>query len=46
LSYIKYGTQLGWLVDPQERLVLVFQRSQELEVFEGEQVLPVLEVLE
>lgn len=46
LYCLKYGTKLGWLVDPQERLVLVFKPKQEPEVFEGEQVLPVLEVLE
>ncbi len=46
LFCLKYGTQLGWLVDPQERLVLVFKPKQEPEVFEGEQILPVLEVLE
>lgn len=45
LFCLKYGTQLGWLIDPQERLVLVFRRSQEPEVFEGEQILPALEVL-
>jgi Uma2 family endonuclease len=45
LFCLKYGTQLGWLIDPQERLVLVFKRLQEPEIFEGEQILPVLEVL-
>ncbi|MGB3401762.1 MAG: Uma2 family endonuclease [Microcoleaceae cyanobacterium] len=45
LFCLKYGTKLGWLIDPQERLVLVFKPKQEPEIFEGEQVLPVLEVL-
>ncbi len=45
LFCLKQGTKLGWLVDPKERLVLVFKPDQQLESFEGEQVLPVLEVL-
>ncbi|EAW38555.1 Uma2 family endonuclease [Lyngbya sp. PCC 8106] len=45
LFCLKQGTKLGWLVDPKERLVLVFKPDQQLESFEGEQILPVLEVL-
>ncbi|WRH68134.1 MAG: hypothetical protein RSE13_07765 [Planktothrix sp. GU0601_MAG3] len=30
---------------PQERLVLVFKPKQQPEVFEGEQILPVLDIL-
>lgn len=46
LFCLKQGTKLGWLVEPQERLVLVFKPNQQPEFFESEQVLPVLEVLE
>lgn len=44
-SLLQQGTKLGWLVDPKERLVLVFKPQQQPEVLEAEQVLPVLEVL-
>ncbi|WP_367997216.1 Uma2 family endonuclease [Planktothrix pseudagardhii] len=45
LFCLKHQTQLGWLIDPQERLILVFKPKQELEVFEGEQILPILDSL-
>ncbi|CAC5342802.1 hypothetical protein PA905_17920 [Planktothrix agardhii CCAP 1459/11A] len=45
LFCLKHQTQLGWLIDPQERLVLVFKPKQQPEVFEGEQILPVLDIL-
>ncbi|MBE9144032.1 Uma2 family endonuclease [Planktothrix mougeotii] len=45
LFCLKHQTQLGWLIDPQERLVLVFKPKQEPEVFEGEQILPILDRL-
>ncbi|MEB3281270.1 MAG: Uma2 family endonuclease [Lyngbya sp.] len=45
LFCLKQGTKLGWLVDPKERLVLVFKPQQQPEVIEAEQILPVLEVL-
>jgi Uma2 family endonuclease len=28
LHCLKYGTQLGWLIDPEERVILVFQPGQ------------------
>jgi len=45
LFCLKHQTKLGWLIDPQERLVLVFKPKQEPEIFEGEQILPVLTIL-
>lgn len=45
LFCLKHQTKLGWLIEPQERLVLVFKPKQEPEVFEGEQILPVLTIL-
>ncbi|MEA5469246.1 Uma2 family endonuclease [Spirulina sp. 06S082] len=45
LYCLKYNTQLGWLIDPKDRSVLVFHPGKEPELLEGEQILPVLEVL-
>lgn len=40
LYCIKYGTQLGWLIDPDERLVLAFLPGQEPLVLTGSERLP------
>ncbi|MBD1813446.1 Uma2 family endonuclease [Microcoleus vaginatus DQ-U2] len=45
LFCLKNKTQLGWLIDPEERLVLVFKPQQEPEVKENQDILPVLDVL-
>lgn len=45
LFSIKNKTKLGWLIDPEERLVIVFQPQQEPEVKENGDILPVLDVL-
>ncbi len=45
LFCLKHQTKLSWLIDSQEQLVLVFQPKQEPEVFESEQILPVLDRL-
>jgi Uma2 family endonuclease len=45
LFCLQHQTQLGWLIEPQERLILVFKPKQQPEVFEGEQILPVLDIL-
>ena len=45
LFCLKNNTKLGWLIDPEERLVIVFQPQQQLEIQENEDVLPVLDVL-
>ncbi|MBP0019128.1 MAG: Uma2 family endonuclease [Cyanobacteria bacterium SBLK] len=39
------NTQLGWLIDPQDRSVLVFYPERKPQFLEGEQILPVLDVL-
>ncbi len=42
LHCLKYGTQMGWLIDPDERSVFVYRPKEETEVFdESEDVLPV-----
>lgn len=34
LHCLKYGTQIGWLIDPDEQTVFVYRSKQETEVFE------------
>jgi Uma2 family endonuclease len=42
LHCLKYGTQMGWLIDPDEQTVFVYLPKQELQVFdESEKELPV-----
>jgi Uma2 family endonuclease len=42
LHCLKYGTQMGWLIDPAERTVFVYRSKQEVEVFdEPDDLLPV-----
>lgn len=45
LHCLKHGTQLGWLIDPGERLVLIFQPEKQPVEMTGEDKLPVLEIL-
>lgn len=41
LHCLKYGTQMGWLIDPAEKTVFVYRPKQEVEVFdEPETLLP------
>ncbi|MEW5858851.1 MAG: Uma2 family endonuclease [Cyanobacteriota bacterium] len=42
LHSLKHGTQMGWLIDPTEQTIFVYQTKQQPEVFEEpEQQLPV-----
>jgi Uma2 family endonuclease len=42
LHCLKYGTQMGWLIDPEEQTVLVYRPKQEIEVFDrADALLPV-----
>ncbi len=42
LHCLKYGTQMGWLIDPAEKTVFVYRPKQEVEVFdEPDALLPV-----
>jgi Uma2 family endonuclease len=45
LFCLKNQTKLGWLIDPEEELIIVFKPQQEPEIKENEDVLPVLDVL-
>ncbi len=42
LHCLKQGSQLGWLVDPEERVILVFHPEPLPTEFVGDEVLPVL----
>ncbi|MFZ4728977.1 MAG: Uma2 family endonuclease [Pseudanabaena sp.] len=42
LHCLKHGTQMGWLLDPDEKTVFVYQQKQEIEVFDDpDAILPV-----
>ncbi|MBE9095916.1 Uma2 family endonuclease [Tychonema sp. LEGE 07203] len=45
LFCLNHNAKLGWLIDPEEKLVLVFKPQQQPEIKENEDVLPVLDVL-
>jgi Uma2 family endonuclease len=32
---LKYGTQIGWLIDPEEQTIFVYQPKQEVEIFDN-----------
>jgi Uma2 family endonuclease len=36
------GTQLGWLIDSQEAVIMIFLPNQMLQLFSGDRLLPVL----
>lgn len=46
LHCLKYGTQLGWLIDPKERLVLAFRPGQEPMELMGDNLLPMPDFLD
>lgn len=39
LHCLKHGTQMGWLIDPDEKTVFVYRSKQEIEVFDQSDVL-------
>lgn len=45
LHCLKHGSQLGWLIDPEERVILVFRPEQLPTELVGDDVLPVLATL-
>jgi Uma2 family endonuclease len=45
LFCLNHGTELGWLIDPQERLVIVFRPAQQPEIKRDQDILPVLNPL-
>lgn len=42
LHCVQHGTELGWLIDPDEATALVVWPDQRVEVFQGESALPVI----
>lgn len=46
LFCLNHGTELGWLIDPQERLIIIFKPGHQPEIKEGQENLPVLSLLE
>ena len=45
LFCLNHNAKLGWLIDPEEKLVLVFKPQQQPEAKEYQDILPVLDVL-
>ncbi|MBP0017732.1 MAG: Uma2 family endonuclease [Cyanobacteria bacterium SBLK] len=46
LHALRHGCQLGWLIDPAEKIVLVFRPDRLPDEFAGTSILPVLEGIE
>jgi Uma2 family endonuclease len=46
LFCLNYGTELGWLIDPQERLIMIFQQGVQPEIKQNQDKLPVLNRLD
>lgn len=42
---LRHGTKLGWLVEPNSKVVTVFQPNQLPELKEGQDILPVLDII-
>ncbi len=40
LHCLKYGCKLGWLIDPDDRSILIFKPKQEPQLFSGQDILP------
>lgn len=46
LHCLEYGTRLGWLIDPEQKSVIVFPAQQQPQFFDTpEQILPVLDLI-
>lgn len=46
LFCLNHGTELGWLIDPQEKLVMIFKPGKQPEIKQDGDMLPVLSSLE
>ena len=42
---LNHGTKLGWLIDPEAQLVIIFKPKQQPEIKQDSDILPVLDVL-
>lgn len=45
LFCLNAGTVLGWLIDPQERIIMIFHPNQQPEIKQNQDILPVLNIL-
>lgn len=45
LFCLNHGTELGWFIDPQERLIITFRPGQQLEIKQDQDSLPILNAL-
>lgn len=45
LFCLNHGTELGWFIDPQERLIITFRPGRQPEIKQEQEVLPVLSSL-
>jgi Uma2 family endonuclease len=42
LFCLEHGTQLGWLIDPEEKIIMVFEAHKPLKIYRDDQILPVI----
>ena len=40
----EYGTKLGWLINPEEEVILVVFPEQKVKLFKADDILPVLDI--
>ena len=46
LFCLEHGTQLGWLIDPDDKIIMVFEADKPLKIYRDEQILPVISDVE
>ncbi len=46
LFCLENGTQLGWLIDTQEKIIMVFEPQKLLKIYRNDEVLPILKNLD
>jgi Uma2 family endonuclease len=42
----QHGTELGWLIDPNEEIILVVFPEQRIQILRGDESLPILQGIE
>ncbi|MGI0481079.1 Uma2 family endonuclease [Geminocystis sp. CENA526] len=46
LFCLEYGTQVGWLIDTDEKMIMVFQPEKALKIYHDEEILPIINNLD
>ena len=46
LFCLEHGTQLGWLIDPDDKIIMVFEADKPLKIYRDDQILPVISDVE